>query len=153
MAGEGENEGRSGDSKTIDYILPTRDWKRGQFSPHRADNPRPKVGVISKRSKSVPISLEPSFVAQENRYRHARQDYDHIGWSINFCMQNNFDARFMTILCKMITKLLSHFFHRYCFFTGPLTHYVQTLDMKRHPDFLRTFNSFLFHTLSSACLV
>ena len=59
-------------------------------------------------------------------------------------MQSNFDATFMTILCKMITKLLSHFFHRYCFFTGPLTNYVQTLDMKRHPDFLRTFNSFLF---------
>ena len=75
----------------IDTILPTRDWKHASLRGQSVS----KDGVISKQSTSlleVPFSLEPSFVAQENRYRHARQDIDHIGWSVNFCMQSNFNA-------------------------------------------------------------
>ena len=75
----------------VDTILPTGIGN----TPHRADNPRPKMGVISKQSTSlleVPFLLEPFFIAQENWYRHARQDYDHIGLSVNLCMQSNFDA-------------------------------------------------------------
>ena len=136
-------------SSSIDTILPTRDWKHASSRGRSASKDGRYFETINESTIAVPFSLKPSFVAQENQYRHARQDYDHIGWSVNLCVQSNFDA--WQYCAKW--QQMSHFFHRYCFFTGPLTHHVQSLDMKRHPNFLRTFNSFLFHTLSSACLV